>query len=118
MRRTMVVLVVAAALTLAGAGVAAAAASSTVSIGFNTSSMHFHGTVDSSNSECEAGRIVKVFKRTSSGRVLEGRTLTESDRTWKVDVMHAHGHYFALAPTQKVMHVTCDGDRSRTIDVM
>lgn len=118
MRRTMVVLVVAATLTLAGAGVAAAAASSTVSIGYNTMSMDFHGKVHSSNSECEAGRIVKVFKQTSSGRVLEGRTLTTSSGAWKVDVMHPHGHYFALAPTQKLMHTTCDGDRSRTIDVM
>jgi type 1 fimbria pilin len=118
MRRTIAVMATALALVVVGAGAASAAASSTISIGHNASTMRFHGTVTSSNSECEAGRTVKVFKDTASGRVLQGRATTKSDGSWTVDVMHAHGHYFAVTPKQKIMTVTCDRARSRTIDVM
>jgi hypothetical protein len=118
MRRIIAVTGTVLTLALAGAGVASAAASSTISIGWNANTMHFHGAVSSSNAECEAGRTVKVFKERASGNVLEGKTTSKSDGSWRVEVMHAHGHYFARTPQQKIMSVTCGGDRSRTIDVM
>jgi type 1 fimbria pilin len=118
MRRTISVMGAALALAVLVPGMASAAASSSISIGYNANTMRFHGRVTSPNSECDAGRAVKVFKDTASGRVLEGRTTTKSDGTWRVDVMHAHGHYFAVTPKQKIMTVTCDRARSRTIDVM
>jgi len=117
MRRVLTALAVA-TMTLVGAQAAFAAAASDISVGYNTTTESFHGRVTSDNAECKAGRTVKLFKVTADGPRLQGRTTTNRRGHWKVEVMHAHGHYFAKTPTERVMHTRCDGAKSRTIDVM
>jgi hypothetical protein len=97
---------------------ALAIVSSQISIAYNHDTEKFHGKVTSSNAECQAGRTVKLFRRTADGRSLEGRTRTGAQGRWRIEVMHAHGHYFAVTPEEMIMHTTCGRDRSRTIDVM
>jgi hypothetical protein len=118
MRRTALVLVAAAVMTLGATQTALAIVSSQISIAYNHQTEKFHGRVSSSNAECQAGRTVKLFKMTADGRSLEGRTRTGARGGWRIEVMHAHGHYFAVTPEEKIMHTTCGRDRSRTIDVM
>jgi hypothetical protein len=118
MRRRLLIVLVVAAMSLGAAQTAFAAATSHISIFFNQSTSVFHGRVTSPNSECHAGRTVKLFKKTASGRVLQGKTLTGSRGRWHIDVMHPHGHYFAVTPRQKIMNTTCGRAVSRTIDVM
>src|SRR5262245_34914133 len=117
MRRWVIMVTVVATIGL-GAGAASAAVGSTVSIRYNTTTERFHGAVSSSNGECEAGRLVKVFKKTADGRALQGKARTSAKGAWRLTVMHAHGHYFAVAPKAKAMHTTCARDRSKTVDVM
>jgi hypothetical protein len=117
MRRVLIALAVA-TMTLVGAQTAFAAAASQISIGFNTRTENFHGRVTSDNAECKAGRTVKLFKVTADGPTLQGKTTTNRHGHWKVEIMHAHGHYFAKTPTETVMHTKCDRARSRTMDVM
>jgi hypothetical protein len=70
---------------------------STISIRFNHDTESFHGVVRSSDAECQAGRVVKVYQETATGPALQGRVMTNADGVWKIEVMHAGGHYFALA---------------------
>ncbi|HLB39529.1 MAG TPA: hypothetical protein VJM84_03680 [Actinomycetota bacterium] len=117
MRRVLIALAVA-TMVMVSAQVAFAAVSSDVSIRYNSSGETFHGMVTSSNDECAVGRPVKLFKKTSSGAVLQGKTKTNANGVWRVPVMHAHGKYFATAPEYMGMHKLCAASRSRTIDVM
>jgi hypothetical protein len=112
------VLLVTIAIGMLGAQAASAAVTSTITIRWNATAERFHGRVSSSNAECEAGRIVRLFKATTHGPVLQGKTHTGAAGRWHIEVMHAHGHYFAKTPEQTVMGVVCGGDRSRTLDVM
>jgi hypothetical protein len=118
MRRTVLAVVLTATMGMFGTQVASAAATSHITIRWNATTERFHGKVTSTNEECIAGRTVKLFKKTADGPVLQGKTQTNANGGWRIELMHAHGHYFARTPTQKVMHVTCGGDRSPTIDVM
>jgi len=118
MRKLMVIVATASALSLAAGQAALAAVGSTVSIGYNHSSETFHGKVGSSNAECVAHRTVKVFKQTPNGPQLQGRTTTNDQGGWKIEVMHASGHYFAVAAKQKIMSTSCAKAKSRTVDVM
>jgi hypothetical protein len=118
MRKRAIVLIVGACIALASANAAFAAVPSTISIGYNQTMEHFHGVVRSSDAECTAGRKVKVYKQTASGPALQGRVTTNAHGGWKIEVMHAEGHYFAVAPEQKAMHVRCGRAKSRIVDVM
>src|SRR5438309_1667957 len=103
MRRSLAVLMVGAALFLVGVAPAFAVVTSTVSIAYNATTHHFHGKVSSANAECRSGRTVRVFKKTASGPKLVGKTLSTAKGTWRLRVNHAHGHYFARIPRQKIM---------------
>ena len=118
MRRRIIVLAMGAILGLVGVQAAFAAVTSHISIAYNTKTADFHGKVSSSNTECQSGRTVRLYKKTSSGSSLEGKTLSTKSGGWKIQVMHAHGHYFARIPTQKIMNTSCGGAKSKTIDVM
>ena len=118
MRKRAIVLIAGACIALASVNVAFAAVPSTTSIGYNQSTENFHGVVHSSDAECVAGRTVKVYKHTASGPALQGRVTSNAQGGWKIEVMHAQGHYFAVAPKQKAMHTHCGRARSRTVDVM
>lgn len=117
MRRRVMVVLAAAIMSLAIAQ-AAWAVGGTVTIKYNTDTEAFHGKVQSPNSECRVGRVVKVFKVTADGRQLQGKMRTSDSGTWKVPLMHAHGTYVAVAPTFQGMHATCDRIASDTFDVM
>jgi hypothetical protein len=106
------------ALTVAGAVPAQAAVASHVTIGWNATNHYFHGTVTASNQECVAHRIVKVFKKTSNGRELVGKTTAKKSGHWKVSLMAHSGKYFAKAPAQTVMSTNCAKARSHIVDVM
>jgi hypothetical protein len=118
MRRPVMVLLVTIAIGMLGTQAASAAVTSTITIHWDATAERFHGRVSASNAECEADRIVRLFKATTDGRVLQGKTHTSVAGRWHIEVMHAHGHYFAKTPKQTVMGVVCGGDRSATIDVM
>ena len=118
MRKLMVVLAMASALSFAAAQSALAGVAGTISIGYNHTTENFHGKVGSSNTECVAHRTVKVFKETSSGPQLQGRAMSDDQGAWKIEVMHAHGHYFAVAVNQTIMGTSCARAKSRTVDVM
>jgi hypothetical protein len=91
---------------------------SRISIGYNTSTEFFHGKVRSSEAECRAERAVKAYQETANGPALQGRVTTNSDGGWKIEVMHAEGHYWAVAPEHKAMHGRCGRAKSRIVDVM
>jgi hypothetical protein len=95
-----------------------AAVSSDISAAYNQGTEMFSGKVTSPDAECQAGRTVKLFKQTPAGRTLEGKIMTNANGGWKVDVMHAGGHYFAVTPQEEIMHTTCRKARSETVDVM
>jgi len=95
-----------------------AAVPSTISIGYNQATETFHGMVRSSDAECEGGRTVKVYLQTPNGPELQGTVTANANGGWKLEVMHAQGHYVAKAPKDKVMHTTCGKAKSRTVDVM
>jgi hypothetical protein len=118
MRKRALVAIAGTILALASMGAAFAAVPSTISIGFNHDTEFFHGVVRSSDAECQAGRVVKVYQETANGPALQGRVMTTAHGAWKIEVMHAGGHYFALAPAEKVMHTHCGRAKSRTVDVM
>jgi hypothetical protein len=118
MLRRGVVVLVAGAMTLVGSGAAQAAVTSHISATYNTTAEKFHGKVTSSNSECVAHRTVKLFKKTPSGNRLAGKVASGSNGGWRIEVMNAHGNYFAKIPTEKEMGVTCGGARSDVVDVM
>jgi hypothetical protein len=117
-RRALMVVVAAALLCLAATQTAFAGVAGTVSIGYNTTTESFHGKVASSNTECVAHRAVKVFKETASGPQLQGRVMSDDHGGWKLEVMHAHGHYYAVAVKQTIMTTDCARAKSRTVDVM
>ena len=98
MRRRVVALLVAAVVGLLGAQAASAAVASTITIKWNPTTERFHGKVTSSNAECEVDRLVKLFKVTADGPVLQGKTHTGSTGGWHIELMHAHGHYSAKTP--------------------
>jgi hypothetical protein len=118
MRRLMVVTAIASALTFAATQAAFASVAGTVTIGYNTTTESFHGKVGSSNTECVAHRTVKVFKQTANGPQLQGRTMSNDHGGWRIEVMHAHGHYYAVAVKQTIMSTSCARAKSRTVDVM
>ncbi len=118
MRRHLIVLLMTVAVSLVGAQAAFAAVASHITAAYNTSTEKFHGTVTSSNAECEAHRTVKVFKKTSSGRVLEGKTTSGSKGSWHLEVMNAKGKYVAVTPKQKEMGIACGQATSSVVDVM
>lgn len=118
MRNKALVLIAIAIMAAVTMQTASAAARTHVSIRFNHTTERFHGKVRSPNSECMAGRTVKLFKKTATGRVLQGKDRSGRHGHWRIEVMHAHGHYFAKVPRQKIMHTTCGRARSRTLDVM
>ena len=118
MRRRAMILVASAAMALAGMQAAFAVVSSDISIAYNHDTEKFHGRVTSADAECQAGRTVRLFKKTATGRELQGKTLSREKGGWRIEVMHPHGHYFAVTPDQKIMHTMCGRARSRTIDVM
>jgi hypothetical protein len=97
---------------------AAWAVGGTVTIKYNAGKEVFHGKVQSPNSECRVGRVVKVYKVTADGRQLQGKMRSTDTGAWKVSLMHAHGTYVAVAPTFEGMHATCDRITSDTLDVM
>ena len=103
---------------LLGTGAAQAAVTTHVSAAYSASGGNFHGKVRSGNAECVPHRTVKLFKRTSSGRVLEGKTTSKTHGGWSVDAMHAHGKYFAVVPAATVMGVSCGRAKSSIVDVM
>jgi len=118
MRRKAVTLAAAAVMALGLAQTASAAVVSHISIAWNASTGRFHGKVTASNAECIAGRTVRVFKKTSSGRSLQGKTISNSKGVWRLEVMHPHGHYFAVTPMQTIMNTECGRAQSKTINVM
>jgi hypothetical protein len=118
MRRVAIICAASLAMVLVGGPVALAAVPSTISAAYNQQTERFHGRVTSSNAECEAGRVVKVFKKTADGRELQGKTTANGRGRWTVEVMHAHGHYVAVAPEQKIMHDRCARTASKIVDVM
>lgn len=118
MRRGIAVVMVSAVMVLAGMQAVFAAVASDISAAYDQKAEMFHGKVTSTDAECQAGRTVKVFKVTASGRVLEGKGTSNANGGWKIEVMHAHGHYIAVTPKQKIMHTTCDRAKSDTVDVM
>jgi hypothetical protein len=122
MRRRTLAVIAGTVLALASVSTSFAAApnrvSSRISIGYNHSTELFHGKVRSSNAECRAERTVKVFQETANGPALQGRVMTNADGRWKLEVMHAEGHYFAVAPKHKPMHGQCGRAKSRIVDVM
>jgi hypothetical protein len=117
MRRALIVVVLAMT-TLVGAQAAFAAIARDVSIRYDATTERFHGRITSSDTDCESGRVVKVYKKTASGPVLQGKATSKASGRWALEVMHAHGKYFAATPTYKGMHGTCDHARSVIVDVM
>jgi len=118
MKRPLLVLVLGALMTLAGSTAAFAAVPSTLSAKFNASTEYFHGSVKSPNAECGAGRVVKIFKQRAGADSLQGKATTKANGSWRIQVMHAHGRYYAVTPKHKAMHATCAADRSAIVDVM
>ena len=118
MRRTALVLIAGAIMALTGPLAAFAAVPSTISVGYNHTTEFFHGVVHSSDAECQAGRTVKVYLDGANGAELQGRVLSDENGRWKIEVMHAEGHYFAKVPAEKVMHTRCGRAKSRIVDVM
>jgi hypothetical protein len=106
------------ALTMAGAVPAQAAVASNVSIRWSAMDEYFHGKVTSASQECTAHRTVKVFKKTSSGPKLVGKTTSNKQGYWKVTLMAHSGTYFAKAPAGTMMSTNCAKARSTTVDVM
>ncbi len=117
MRRRVMVFLVTAIMSLAIAQTAWAVGG-TVTIKYNADTQVFHGKVQSPNSECQVGRVVKVYEVTTDGRQLQGKMRSTDSGVWKVSLMHAHGTYVAVAPTFEGMHATCDRITSDTLDVM
>src|SRR5215831_4562914 len=74
------------ALGISGALPAQAAVASSVTIHWTATNEVFHGVVSSSDKECVAKRTVKVFKETSSGPQLVGKTHSSKDGHWKVSL--------------------------------
>lgn len=105
-------------LTLSMAPPAQAVVASSVTIHWSATDEVFHGKVSSSNAECVAHRTVKVFKKTSSGPQLVGKTTSAQQGGWNVSLMAHSGKYFAKTPQQTIMSIDCGGARSETIDVM
>jgi hypothetical protein len=118
MRRRLVAVVVGAVL-LVSADAALAAVPSELTIRWNATAENFNGRVRSSNDECKAHRVVKVYRRTPSGASLQGRVMTNARGRWRFHAMDAHGRFFGVTPRYEAMGDTvCRRDRSRTIDVM
>ena len=118
MRKRAIVLIAGLVIAFASVNTAFAVVPGTISIGYNHNTGVFHGVARSSNTECQAGRSVKVYKETATGPALQGSVMTSAGGAWKIEVMHARGHYFAVAPAAKVMHTHCGRAKSHTVDVM
>ena len=85
---------------------------------FSADTETFHGRARSSQADCRADRVVKVFQNTDSGRELQGMTRTNNAGAWSLHVMDAHGNYVAVAPAFEGMHGTCQRLASDPVDVM
>ncbi len=117
MRRAFLAVAVSAVMLLTAS--AAFAVQSTVTIRYNTATENFHGRVRSSNEECTANRVVRVFRKTANGPSLQGRVRTNANGRWRFHAMDAQGRYFAVAPRYDAMgDAVCQKDRTPTIDVM
>ena len=117
-RRGSVVMALVAVVTVFGGSAALAAVPSNVSIKFNPDTEHFRGKVSSSDAECVAGRTVKLYEKTADGRTLQGKATSKANGSWDIELMHAEGHYIAVAPKYKAMHTTCGQAISSVVDVM
>lgn len=118
-RRGLSVIALAMIVTLFGGNAALAAVPSTISIRFNHDTEHFKGKLSSSDAECEAGRIVKLYEKTANGRTLQGKTTSKANGNWNIELMQAEGLYFAVTPKYKAMQgTTCGRAVSPDEDVM
>ena len=117
-RGVVAVAMLAAAFTTLGQSPAQAAVVTHVAIAYNASNSHFHGKVISTNAECIAHRTIRLYLKTGSGPMLEGTTTSKTNGGWSIDVMHAHGKYFAIVPKQTEMGVVCGRAVSQVVDVM
>jgi hypothetical protein len=75
------------ALTAAGA-IAASNSKVTVGIGFETRSGHpfFKGRVKSGSKRCRVNRVVRVYRQKNHRNVLFGRTRSESNAHWQLNM--------------------------------
>ncbi len=89
MRRAAMVVIAGAIMAFTVATTAFAAVPSTISAGYNHSTENFHGNVSSSNTECQAGRTVKVYLEGMNGPELQGHVMSNANGHWKLEVMHA-----------------------------
>ena len=101
-----------------GIGAAQAAVTTHITAGYSVSTENFHGKVSSGNAECVPHRTVRLYKKTASGRILEGKTASGANGGWKIQVMNAHGKYVAVVPAQTEMGILCGGATSTVVDVM
>jgi hypothetical protein len=107
------------AVVLLGAPGAGAAIPSTLTIHHNPATENLYGKVRSSNDECRVGRDVKIFRKTASGRSLQGQVTTNENGRWKFHAMAAHGRFFAVTERYDAMGAgVCGKDRSPVVDVM
>jgi hypothetical protein len=127
MRRTVAAVTAAFAMALAGHG-ATALATKTVhihsSISISGSDLHFKGHVSSSNSACEGGRRVTLYRTLSDGSSEPvGSTTSASSGKWHITVSGSAGismsKFFAKAKrrsegTAGTIYV-CDRARSQTV---
>ena len=76
---------------LAASAIAAFNSKVTVGIGFETRSGHpfFKGRVKSGSKRCRINRVVRVYRQKNHRNVLFGRTRSESNAHWRLD-MHDH----------------------------
>lgn len=116
-RKVLIAVMVA---TFALVGVQAAFAASTqITARYSADTETFRGKVTSGNDECLPGRKVKVFKKTADGKVLQGKTTTNANGGWKLEVMSAHGKYIAVTPEYVAMDDSiCALAKSDVVDVM
>lgn len=106
------------ALTMIGVAPAQAAVASNISIRWSAMHEYFHGKVTSGSHECIAHRTVKVFKKSSNGPKLVGKTTSNKKGYWKVSLMAHSGKYFASVLAGTMMSIHCAKARSTTVNVM
>lgn len=98
---------------------AAWAVESSITARYDQEVQHFKGRVSSPNDECVANRKVKLFKKTASGPQLQGVDRAGEAGRWDIELMSAHGKYFAVAVAYETMDgKLCARAKSRVVDVM
>ena len=118
MRTRLIALVAVSMVVLGSAQVALAAIPTTITARYDTEVQHFKGRVKSDDAECVGGRTVKLFKKTSDGPQLQGKDTTGTLGRWNIELMSAHGKYFAVTPRAESMHGVCERAVSPIVDVM